>query len=112
MAEQFLKECKEVRNDFVKVAGTYDISNHLELRTEIDSLLIMYDQLCERVRLANAGTSENNALLPDVSGSASKNELILQLIEKIETEKGNQIKEYENTMLCGKGKITITINID
>lgn len=67
MAKQFLKECKETRGNLAKVAGTYDVSNHLELRTEIDSLLIMYDQLCERVRLANADTGENNALLPDVS---------------------------------------------
>ena len=53
MAEQFLKECKETRAAFVKVAGTYNVSDNLKLRTEIDSLLIMYDQLCERVRLAN-----------------------------------------------------------
>ena len=49
--KQFLKECKETRDAFVKVAGTYNISDNLELRTEIDSLLIMYDQLCEGVRL-------------------------------------------------------------
>lgn len=46
---EFLKFIKEQRNDFVKVAGTYDVSNHLKLRTEIDSLLIAYDQMEERL---------------------------------------------------------------
>lgn len=73
MAKQFLKECKETRDAFVKVAGTYNISDNLELRTEIDSLLIMYDQLCERVRLADVDTGENNALLPDVSKRTCRN---------------------------------------
>ena len=53
MEEQFLKECKEVRDDFAKIARQYNVCDNLELRTEIDSLLIMYDQLCERVRVAN-----------------------------------------------------------
>ena len=53
MEEQFLKECKEARDDFAKIARQYNVGDHLELRTEIDSLLIMYDQLCERVRVAN-----------------------------------------------------------
>lgn len=66
MEKQFLKECKETRDAFVKVAGTYNISNNLELRTEIDSLLIMYDQLCERVRLANAKTEIRQLTIPVV----------------------------------------------
>ena len=41
-----------------------------------------------------------------------KNELIFKLIEHIETEKGGEIKNYENTMLCSKGKVVLTINID
>ncbi len=48
--KEFLKEAKEVRNEFVKIAGQYSVREHLELRTEIDTLLIMYDQACERVR--------------------------------------------------------------
>lgn len=44
--------------------------------------------------------------------SENKNELILKLLETIESEKGYSIKSYENTMLCGKGKVTITINIE
>lgn len=51
--QEFLKECKEVRNDFVAIAGLYTVDEHLVLRTEIDTLLIMYDQLCERVRGAD-----------------------------------------------------------
>ena len=59
--QEFLKECKEVRNDFVQIAGQYSVGEHLKLRTEIDTLLIMYDQLCERVRLAN-NSDENSGL--------------------------------------------------
>jgi hypothetical protein len=55
--KEFLKECKEVRNNFAKIAGQYTVSEHLKLRTEIDTLLIMYDQLCERVRVS--GLHEN-----------------------------------------------------
>lgn len=56
--QEFLKECKEVRNDFVAIAGQYTVGEHLKLRTEIDTLLIMYDQLCERVRLADSTNGE------------------------------------------------------
>lgn len=35
---------KQARWDFAKVAGKYPVEKHLELRTEIDSLLIAYDQ--------------------------------------------------------------------
>jgi len=59
--QEFLKECKEVRDDFTAIAGLYTVDEHLVLRTEIDSLLIMYDQLCERVRLAD-GNNENSGL--------------------------------------------------
>jgi len=48
--KEFLKECKETRADFSVIAQKYTVSENLELRTEIDSLLIMYDQLCETVR--------------------------------------------------------------
>lgn len=51
MEKDFLKECKQVRNDFVRIAGQYSVKENLELRTEIDTLLIMYDQLCERINL-------------------------------------------------------------
>ena len=44
MSKQFIKEAKEVRESFVEIAGQYSISDNLKLRTEIDSLLIMYDQ--------------------------------------------------------------------
>ena len=56
--------------------------------------------------------NERQLTIPVVSGSASKNELILKLVEIIKAEKGAEIKEYENTLLCGKGNITITINVE
>lgn len=59
--QEFLKECKEVRDNFAAIAGLYTVDEHLVLRTEIDSLLIMYDQLCERVRLADS-PNENSGL--------------------------------------------------
>ena len=59
--QEFLKECKEVREDFVAIAGLYTVDEHLVLRTKIDSLLIMYNQLCERVRLADS-SNENSGL--------------------------------------------------
>ena len=51
---KFLEYIKEQRNDFVRIAGTYSITGHLQLRTEIDSLLIAYDQmylaLCQQAK--------------------------------------------------------------
>lgn len=49
--QNFLDECKEIRNNFAGFVGQYSVGEHLKLRTQIDSLLIMYDQLCERVRV-------------------------------------------------------------
>jgi hypothetical protein len=51
--QEFIHECKEARNALVKIVGLYGIDDHLLLRTEIDSLLVMYDQLCERVLSAD-----------------------------------------------------------
>ena len=66
-AKEFLKECKETRDDFVKIAGQYSISDNLELRTKIDTLLIMYDQACERVRVGSKPeTSESTFNLQNV----------------------------------------------
>ena len=45
----FLKEAKEVRDELVEIARQYPINEHLELRTKIDTLLIIYDQACELV---------------------------------------------------------------
>lgn len=44
--EKFILEANQVRHDFVKVVHNYEIENHLALRTEVGSLLIMYDQMC------------------------------------------------------------------
>ena len=50
----FLECVKEQRSSFAKIAATYTVSEHLDLRTEIDSLLIIYDQMAERLgALAN-----------------------------------------------------------
>ena len=48
--DSFLEYIKEQREDFVKIVGQYPIRDHLELRTEIDSLLIAYDQMAERLK--------------------------------------------------------------
>jgi len=40
-----LKYYKAQRESFVKVIKKYTVGEHLELRTEVDSLLIAYDQM-------------------------------------------------------------------
>lgn len=45
--DEFTKEAKQVREDFVGIIKDYDVAEHNELRTEADSLLIMYDQAIE-----------------------------------------------------------------
>lgn len=46
----FYDEAIQTRKEFAKVAATYNVRDHLELRTEIDTLLIMYDQAIEKAR--------------------------------------------------------------
>lgn len=46
----FLKYIHEQREEFAKIALTYSVDDHLELRTKIDNLIIAYDQMAERVR--------------------------------------------------------------
>jgi hypothetical protein len=46
----FLIECYEARTDFCLIISMYDVSDNLELRTCADTLLIMFDQLCDKCR--------------------------------------------------------------
>ena len=47
--ENFKKEAKQTRREFAAVAAQYTVDEHLKLRTEIDSILIMYDQILDRL---------------------------------------------------------------
>jgi hypothetical protein len=44
MEQTFEDYLKQARQDFAKVASEYTVTEHLKLRTAIDSLLIAYDQ--------------------------------------------------------------------
>jgi hypothetical protein len=44
MEQTFEDYLKQARQDFAKVASQYTVTEHLKLRTAIDSLLIAYDQ--------------------------------------------------------------------
>lgn len=60
-------------------------------------------------------TIEAKAALPlqNVVGSASKSELIVKLIEKIQSESDNkQPLEYHSKMACGHGMVTLDIKIE
>jgi hypothetical protein len=46
----FLIECHEARQDFARTVRQYDVSDNLNLRTCADTLLIMFDQLCDKYR--------------------------------------------------------------
>ena len=48
MEETFEEYLKQARQEFVKVANGYTVSQHLKLRTAIDSLLIAYDQATDQ----------------------------------------------------------------
>jgi NAD-dependent SIR2 family protein deacetylase len=57
--------------------------------------------------------SEETAILPHVNGSASKGQIITQLLDKLHEEaKGKEIKEYNNMMACSYGVVTIDIKIE
>jgi hypothetical protein len=45
---EFEKYLKEARQRFCKEVNKYDVSDNLQLRTEIDSLLIAFDQATEK----------------------------------------------------------------
>ena len=59
MNEIFIKKVKETRNDLVKVVASYSIPEHLELRTKIDALLIMYDQIVYKLSERQTTTKVN-----------------------------------------------------
>lgn len=42
--KEFIEYLKEERKQFARVASHYNVTNHRILRTQIDSLLIAYDQ--------------------------------------------------------------------
>lgn len=44
--EKFIQEANEARHDFVKIVSQYSVTDNKKLRTESDTLLIMYDQMC------------------------------------------------------------------
>lgn len=46
----FLRYIHEQREEFVKIALTYTVDDHLELRTKIDDLIIAYDQMTTRIK--------------------------------------------------------------
>ena len=95
--KEFLKEAKEVRNEFVKIAGQYSVGEHLELRTEIDTLLIMYDQACERVRVGSKPeTSESTCNLQIVRVSTWENASESDKLPFIE----KAIELTQDTMFC------------
>jgi hypothetical protein len=48
MEQTFKKYLKQARQDFAKVVSKYTVTEHLELRTAIDSLLIAYGQATDK----------------------------------------------------------------
>ena len=56
MNKIFTQEAKEVREELVEIVGTYSVSEHLKLRTAIDSLLIMYDQALQMLSERKSST--------------------------------------------------------
>lgn len=94
--KEFLEEAKEVRNKFVKIAGQYSVSEHLELRTEIDTLLIMYDQACERVRVGSKSEPSENSLHKHI---VSNNEVTVCHNAKKHLCEDNTYEEIANDFL-------------
>jgi len=98
--KKFLKEAKKVREELVEIAGQYSIDKNLELRTKIDTLLIMYDQACKQ-------------LLTDSKQEISAKDFIKEYKEKVfiptvNTDGGllidgkeleNMLEEYAKTKL-------------
>lgn len=48
--KDFINEAKQVRHEFGSIVFQYNTSDHIQLRTESDSLLIMYDQMMDRIK--------------------------------------------------------------
>ena len=55
---EFIKYLKEERRQMARIASRYTVNNHRILRTQIDSLLIAYDQAVERLSLFDVVVSE------------------------------------------------------
>ena len=73
----FLKYIANQRNEFARfVVLNYDVSGHLKLRTEIDSLLIAYDQMANKLKNEQAPTSEE-VLQVDIYSGELNTERIL-----------------------------------
>jgi len=83
----FLRAAKEIRKELIKIAGKYSANKHLELRTKIDTLLIMYDKACEliskhdckkelknlqkKLKLKEADNHKNQILIAEVRKQAA-----------------------------------------
>lgn len=61
----FLEYIEQQRDIFVNTAVKYTVSEHLELRTEIDSLLIAYDQMAEKLRVIYTNFENINSIDPE-----------------------------------------------
>jgi len=55
--KEFIEYLKEERRQMARVASGYMIDSHRILRTQIDSLLIAYDQAVERLSLFDVSKS-------------------------------------------------------
>lgn len=89
---EFLKYVKQQRNDFVKIAGTYSVGKHNKLRTEIDSLLIAYDQMAERLHISTQ-SQQQGVDQPNEEKECTRDDLV-KLFYELQTKAYNE--EYHN----------------
>jgi hypothetical protein len=106
MEQTFKKYLKQARQDFAKVVSKYTVTEHLELRTAIDSLLIAYGQATDKAINFTDSSLQFNA-------TYKKGDIVL--IDN--KEEKTVIEEFKNGMvevqsktgwtLIGKGRLSL-----
>jgi hypothetical protein len=107
---------KELVHTIIKETCTHWIcADDQELDRVEKELEQKLNDLVNSERALADSSHEATAALPlqNVSGSASKNELIQQLLKKLYEDSDNNKKlEYQSKIACGYGIVTLTINVE
>jgi hypothetical protein len=103
-AEKGDGDCPEKLITCCRIGFVTEISERIWKAVENEKMLSAMDQ-------SKYGMGQSN--IPHVSGSASKGQIITQLLDKLHEEaNGKEIKEYNNMMACSYGVVTIDIKIE
>ena len=93
MKPDFETYLQQAREDFCKVAHKYTITDHLELRTAVDSLLIAYDQVVEALRKHNVSGKRPDLYAMIKALEQMPDDKLDKLIQKVEAACAESAKD-------------------